>query len=62
MYSYILDRHQLIISMDFFDKHYKNYKEKSKIAKSWLEQSSEIIGKLKKSNWKYKELLLNPHL
>ena len=36
--------------MDFFDKHDKHYKEKSKIAKSWQEQSSEIIGKLKKSN------------
>ena len=55
--------------MDFFydkhDKQYKEYKhdkEKSKIAKSWLEQSVEIIGKLKKSNWKYKELPVNPHL
>jgi len=34
----------------FYDKHHKNYKEKSKIAKSWQEQSSKIIGKLKKSN------------
>ena len=33
--------------MDFFyDKHVKHNKEKSKIAKSWLEQSSEIIGKI----------------
>ena len=49
--------------MDFFyDKHVKHNKEKSKIAKSWLEQSVEIIGKLKKSNWKYKELPVNPHL
>ena len=49
--------------MDFFyDKHVKHNKEKSKIAKSWLEQSVEIIGKLKKSNWKYKESPVTPHL